>query len=60
VGWIGGQQAWQYLERITNLLDTGTAWTVLWSNPPPNATATNFTDLTSTNAIQFYRIRSHR
>ena len=60
VGWSGGQQVWQYLERAANLLDTGTIWTILWSNPPPNATATNFTDSSATNAAQFYRIRSFR
>jgi hypothetical protein len=60
VGWRGGQQAWQFLERATNLLGTGVTWTILWSNPPPNATATNFTDSAVTNTIRFYRVRSHR
>jgi hypothetical protein len=60
VGWSGGQQVWQYLECATNLRGAKPIWAVVWSNPPPNATSTNFTDSSEINRSQFYRIRSHR
>lgn len=60
VEWTGGTQAWQILEVRTNLTGIGSAWLVVWSNPPPNMTATNFMDLSSTNGVRFYRLRSGR
>lgn len=61
VSWSGGQQAWQCLERAEALLGAGMKWSVLWSNAPPNAVATNFTDVSATtNKSYFYRIRSGR
>jgi len=60
VGWMGGVEARQFLERRRNLDGEAPPWTAIFTNDPPTTPATNFTDLSATNRTGFYRIRAER
>ena len=60
VDWEGGVEAFQYLERRTNLV-SGSSWIPIFSNIPPTSISTNFTDVGGTDtASGFYRIKAQR
>ena len=60
VDWKGGAQAFQSLERRTNLV-SGSSWIPIFANMPPTSISTNFTDVGGTNtASGFYRIKAQR
>jgi len=60
VSWKGGVLARQVLERNTTLISTAGQWTAIFTNDPPTATTTNFTDTTATNRVLLYRIKASR
>ncbi len=60
VDWHGGRQATQYLQRTFSLTDTNAPWQDIFTNPPPTPITGSFTDLVSTNLMQFYRLRVMR
>ncbi|MEI7851423.1 MAG: DUF1566 domain-containing protein [Kiritimatiellales bacterium] len=55
--WIGGSNAWQYLECSGNLVSN--QWNVIYTNVPPTA-VTNSVIHTGAASKQFYRIRAGR
>ena len=58
--WVGGSNAYQYLECSTNILATN-QWTVLFSNLPPTASVvTNVDAGAGLSENVFYRIRALR
>lgn len=59
VYWTGGIWATQYVDRCTNLVGV-VGWESVTTNAPPTAAVTNYTDLSATNTIYFYRIRTTR
>ena len=60
LSWIGGSNAYQYLECSTNLLATN-QWTAIFSNLPPTASVVTNVDAGAGMAGNlFYRIRAHR
>jgi kexin len=60
IGWKGGQQSRQWVERRTGLVASASAWTAFFTNAPPTAVRTNLLDATATNGLRFYRIRAQR
>ena len=60
VTWEGGATATQYLEVLRDVAGTGATWSALFTNLPPTATVTNFTDTGSGGAVRLYRIRATR
>jgi hypothetical protein len=54
--WQGGTQATQYLQRTFGL-SAATSWTDIFTNLPPTANPTGFTNVPTTNATEFYRLR---
>src|SRR5262249_14696249 len=59
VGWSGGTQARQYLQRKPDLSSTS-VWINLYTNQPPTSTTGSFLDTSSTNRTGFYRIQAER
>jgi hypothetical protein len=60
LNWKGGKGVRQYLEAKQDLSNTGTAWSVIYTNYPPMLSNQNLLDLASTNQNLFYRIRAER
>lgn len=60
IAWKGGVQATQWVMRLPNLLSSGEAWMVIFTNSPPTASSGSFTDTAATNGMFFYRIRAGR
>lgn len=58
--WKGGTGAWQYLERRLGPAAPGGSWTPIFTNRPPTAAETNWTDDRSAAEPRFYRIRAER
>jgi hypothetical protein len=56
--WQGGVNAEQRLERLT--APTSATATVIFTNDPPTASASDFTDAWATGAAAFYRISARR
>jgi len=60
VNWKGGVKATQWIEMRQSLDQAGEPWIAIFTNMPPTATATNFTDKDSASGTRFYRIRTSR
>jgi hypothetical protein len=60
LNWKGGKGARQYIETKQDLSDTGTLWSVIFTNYPPMVSAQSLLDQTHTNQTLFYRIRVER
>ena len=57
--WQSGSNATLYLQRL-RLLDPGSAWLDILTNPAPTPTSGSYNDQLGTNAMQFYRIKATR
>jgi len=42
ITWIGGTNAWQYIQCCTNFFGTNTSWTTLYTNAPPTSVTNQF------------------
>jgi len=60
VAWRGGQNAWQYLERSTNLSAGAEGWTAVYTNTPPTALSAEALDAAPAGEKAFYRVRAQR
>jgi hypothetical protein len=60
VHWKGGKGSLQFLETSPSLSDTGTTWSVVYTNYPPMSATQNLQDQAPTNGNLFYRIRARR
>jgi len=60
LNWQGGNASRQYLETKQNLSDTGTPWSVIFTNYPPMLSSQTLLDWPRTNQTLFYRIRAER
>ena len=57
--WIGGNNAWQYVECTPSLASN--QWTTIFTNAPPTATTNTFVHTgAAATANLFYRIRASR
>jgi len=57
--WIGGSNAWQFLEGSTNLPDP-VSWIILYTNAPPTTITNIGARVISSTQSQFFRIRCSR
>ncbi|MFC1452699.1 choice-of-anchor Q domain-containing protein, partial [Verrucomicrobiota bacterium] len=60
IGWQGGIEAGQYVEKRHGDPGGGGPWKTVFTNPPPTALTTNAFHGVSTNRATFYRIRAGR
>ena len=58
--WIGGSNAWQFVESSSNLTDTN-GWSASYTNPPPTSLTNTLLHTGAANATNlFYRIKARR
>ena len=60
VVWRGGRNAWQFLERSTNLSAGASGWTAVYTNAPPTALSAEALDAAPAEDKAFYRVRAQR
>jgi hypothetical protein len=60
IAWQAGSMATQFVDRCSDLCATGVHWTAVFTNLPPTAIATNWTDNGSAQGSLFYRVRASR
>lgn len=61
ITWVGGTNAWQYLQYRTNFFNTNAPWINLYTNAPPTAITNQFIHQGGANQTSiFYRIKAWR
>jgi subtilisin-like proprotein convertase family protein/subtilisin family serine protease len=60
IGWKGGQDARQLVEKRRSVDGASGQWAAFFTNQPPTAIHTNLLDAAATNRALFYRIRVER
>ncbi|MEI6807895.1 MAG: hypothetical protein WCN95_04175 [bacterium] len=60
IDWKGGTAAKQYLMIRNSLGPTNTAWSVIYTNPPPTIVSNFVFDVGATNRMLYYRIKAER
>ena len=59
ITWVGGTNAWQYLQCCTNFSGTNTSWITLYTNAPPTSVTNQFIHRGGANQTGiFYRINA--
>jgi hypothetical protein len=58
--WKGGVNAWQYLQRKSDITSTGELWTTIYTNIPPTAVINTVIDAGRTNKSSYYRVKAER
>ncbi|MEK7675674.1 MAG: PQQ-binding-like beta-propeller repeat protein [Verrucomicrobiota bacterium] len=57
LGWAGGVEARQFLERCSDLGDSNDVWETIWTNNQPVPPPASFVDQVGANRQNFYRLR---